>query len=70
MFAMAESLSVRCGSRLVKFRLGQGGYVSRGEKHVFTISMPAIETSGAARKNQMNIYGMSSSLSTGNSANR
>jgi len=55
MSVMAESLSVRCGSRVVKFSPGQGGYFSRGEKHVFSISMPTIETHGAARKTQMNI---------------
>ncbi|KAF8239457.1 hypothetical protein L208DRAFT_1428746, partial [Tricholoma matsutake] len=55
--AVAESVSVRCGSRIVEFSPGQGGYFSRGTKHVFSISMPNIETSGAVRKSQMKTYG-------------
>lgn len=60
--AVAESVSVRCGSRIVEFSPGQGGYFSRGTKHVFSISMPNIETSGAVRKSQMKTYGTSSRL--------
>jgi hypothetical protein len=62
MSAMAGDLSVRCGFRVVEFSPGQGGYFSRGAKHVFSISMPTIESSGAARKSQMNTYGASSGL--------
>jgi hypothetical protein len=59
MTAVAAILSVRCGSRLVEFTPGQGNYFSRGAKHVFSISMPALETSGADRKGYMKTYGTS-----------
>jgi hypothetical protein len=61
MAAVAESLSLRCGSRVVEFSLGQG-YFSLGVKHVFSITMPTIETSGTARKSEMRTYGTFSFL--------
>lgn len=70
MYDLAESLSVRCGSRFVHYSPGQGGYFSRGAKYVFSISMPAIETSGATRKTLMKTYGMSSSFCAAHSADQ
>jgi len=54
---IANTISSRCGSRVLSFMPGQGGVsVEQGSKHVMCLSMPHLEGAAGRRKSVMADY--------------